>query len=83
MRTTLTIDDDLLAQLRQEAARARRPVHELLNERLRMGFTVAARARQAGRFVVKPLSAGGFAAGVDEAKLNQLVDDLETEAAGQ
>jgi hypothetical protein len=81
MRTTLTIDDDLLDRLRQEAARTRRPVRELLNERLRVGLTAAARRRGSRPFVVKPFAAaGGFAPGVDELKLNQLADELEAEA---
>ena len=84
MRTTLTIDDDLLDRLRQEAARTRRPLRELLNQRLRLGFGAAARSRRSKRFVVKPFAAaGGFAPGVDELRLNQLADDLETEAAGR
>jgi hypothetical protein len=83
MRTTVTVDDDLLDMLREESARTRRPVRELLNERLRMGLAAAGRSRRTKRFVVKPLVSSGFAPGVDELKLNQLADDLETEAGGR
>jgi hypothetical protein len=79
----VTVDDDLLDMLREEAARTRRPVRELLNERLRMGFAANGRSRRSKRFVVKPFASSGFAPGVDELKLNQLADDLETEAGGR
>lgn len=81
MRTTLTLDDDLLQLVREEAARTRRPVRAVLNERLRLGFQAAGKSRPARRFVVEPFDAGGFAPGVDEARLNQLLDALETEEA--
>ena len=83
MRTTLTLDDELLQLLREEAARTRRSVREVLNERLRLGFSAPRRARQASKFTVEPFETKGFATGVDEGKLNQLFDTLETEDAGQ
>lgn len=79
MRTTLTLDDDLLQRVREEAARTRRPVRDVLNERLRLGFAVSARPRRAARFVAEPFAAAGFAPGIDELKLNQLADALEAE----
>ncbi len=78
MRTTLTVDDDLLDLVKQEAARTRRPFRDVLNDRLRLGFSAAAR-KSGGRFVVEPFATKGFAAGVDERKLNQLVDELDTQ----
>lgn len=79
MRTTLTIDDDLLDLLRQEAARTRRSVRQVLNDRLRRGFSGAIQRPARTRFVVEPFKTAGFAPGVDETKLNQLADVLETE----
>jgi hypothetical protein len=38
MRTTLTIDDDLLESLKREAARRKRPFKEIVNETLRRGL---------------------------------------------
>lgn len=81
MRTTLTLDDDLLQLVREEAARTRRPVRSVLNERLRLGFSAARKPGPARRFKVEPFDAGGFAPGVDEAHLNSLLDTLETEQA--
>lgn len=83
MRTTLTLDDDLFRLVREEAARSRRSVREVLNERLRRGFTTVRRPRGGARFVVEPFRTRGFAPGIDEARLNQLVDTLEIEDAGR
>lgn len=78
MRTTLTIDDDLFDRIRQEAARTRRTFRDVLNERLRLGFS-AGGGKGNPKFTVKPLTSEGFAPGVDERKLNQLFDVLESE----
>ncbi len=83
MRTTLTLDDDLFQLVREEAARTHRSVREVLNERLRRGFAAPRRPRGAARFVVEPFPTRGFAPGIDEARLNQLLDTLETEDAGR
>ena len=79
MRTTLTLDDDLLDLVREEAARTRRSVRQVLNERLRLGFKAPAPLSTARRFKVEPLTRAGFAPGIDERKLNQLADVLDAE----
>jgi len=80
MRTTLTIDDDLVDLVRQEAARTRRQFKDVLNERLRLGFIGASGKRpKRAKFKVEPFRSRGFAPGVDEQKLNQLFDTLEIE----
>ena len=82
MRTTLTIDDELFDRVREEAARTRRRFRDVLNERLRLGFSAGAQVRKRSpKFTVEPFSGKGFAPGVDEKKLNQLLDTLETERA--
>jgi hypothetical protein len=84
MRTTLTIDDDLFDRLRQEAARTRRRFRDVLNERLRLGLAVGGKPRKdAPKFKVEPFATKGFAPGVDEKKLNQLFDELESEGAAR
>ncbi len=77
MRTTLTLDDEVFHMLREEAARTRRPLREVLNERLRLGLSTTTRPKS--KFKVEPFDTKGFAPGVDEKKLNQLFDILETE----
>ncbi len=82
MRTTLTIDDDLAKQLRQEARRTGRNFKEVVNEALRRGLLAGAHPmRRARRFRVRPKSCG-FQPGVDLKKLNQLIDELEIDHAG-
>ena len=39
MRTTVTIDDDLLAQAKAEAARQRRTLSDIVQDALRLGLT--------------------------------------------
>jgi len=82
MRTTLTLDDELFNLVREEAARTRRRFRDVLNERLRRGFSAGAQARKRSpKFTLEPFSGKGFAPGVDEKKLNQLLDTLDTEQA--
>jgi hypothetical protein len=80
MRTTLTIDDDLFDRIRQEAALSRRRFKDVLNQRLRLGFAAGnPKGKNGQKFEVNPLTTKGFAPGVDEKKLNQLFDALESE----
>lgn len=80
MRTTVTIEDELFHRLREEAARTRRRVRDVLNDRLRLGYAKDPKSKGAApKFVVQPFATKGFAPGVDERKLNQLFDMLETE----
>ena len=80
MRTTLTIDDDLLAALKKIAHDSGKPFKQVVNATLRNGLTTGAKPLQARprfRVVSAPR---GFMPGLDPLKLNQLVDELETEA---
>jgi hypothetical protein len=80
MRTTLTIDDEIFHKLREEAARTRRRFGDVLNDRLRLGYSRESKPRlSSSKFVVKPFATKGFAPGVDEQKLNQLLDTLDIE----
>jgi len=82
MRTTLTLEDDLAGELRETARKTDRSFKDVVNETLRHGLAAgAAPARRGPRFRVHP-KACGFRAGIDLAKLNQLVDELEIERAG-
>jgi hypothetical protein len=77
MRTTLTLDPDVAERLRQETASGRRSFKEVVNERLRAGFGMA-RKHPRRKFRVTPHSSP-YRPGVDPARLNQLVDELEAE----
>jgi hypothetical protein len=77
MRTTVTLEPDVAAKLKELAHRRRASFKETLNDVLRVGLSSQAGTREhAERYVVEPHT-GGFRPGVDPAKLNQLVDDLE------
>ena len=78
MRTTLTLDDDLADALRQRAKLLDLPFKQVVNETLRRGLAPEAREDRPV-FRVRPLR-GGFRPGIDPLKLNQLNDELETQA---
>jgi len=77
MRTTVTLDPDVAARLKELAHRRRASFKATLNDVLRRGLSAQAGTREpAERYVVEP-HAGGFRPGVDPARLNQLLDDLD------
>lgn len=79
MRTTLTLEDDIERELRDSARRTGRSFKEVLNETLRLGLTSSGSpGRPPRRFRVQP-KACGFRVGIDLAKVNQLLDDIEIE----
>jgi len=79
MRTTVTLEEDLAERLKKYAHRRQTSFKAALNTLLRRGLAaqeVAPSSRH--RFTVEPHS-GRFRQGIDPGKLNQLVDQLETE----
>ena len=77
MRTTVTLEHEVAAKLKELAHRRRASFKDTLNDVLRKGLTSqAGTARRVERFIVKP-HAGGFRPGIDPSKLNQVVDELE------
>lgn len=82
MRTTLTLDDDIVNELKAESRRTGKPLKVVVNETLRRGLSAGTSpSRDLPRFRVRP-KACGFRAGVDVTKLNQLLDELEIERSG-
>lgn len=82
MRTTLTLDDDVAARLRDLAHRRRLPFKEVVNAVLRRGL-----AAPEGRAGARPpfrvqVFRSPFRPGVDPLRLNQLSDDLEAGRLG-
>lgn len=79
MRTTLTLEDDLGAALKERARATGRSFKDVVNETLRRGLTAGEPpAPPRERFQVEPHSCG-LRQGIDVTKLNQLVDDLEVQ----
>jgi predicted transcriptional regulator len=80
VRTTLTLDDELARRLKQLARREGRSFKDVLNETLRRGLAAQEIAAPAQEYKVATFRSG-FRAGVDPLRLNQLVDELESERA--
>jgi predicted DNA-binding ribbon-helix-helix protein len=81
MRTTLTLDDDIAAKLKEIARRRKMPFKEVVNTVLRRGLVAPEpRRSRSQRFRVEVFNSP-FRAGIDPLRLNQLADELEVEEA--
>lgn len=78
MRTTLTIDDDLVAQIEELRRRKGLSMKNAVNTLLREGLKQQLEPLQAKRFRTKTHKLG-LRPGFDPTKLNQLTDELEAE----
>ena len=76
MRTTLTIDDGLLRQLRQKALDSGKPFKQVVNDTLLAGLAQPA-PRQRQPYRCPTFSVGALAPGADFTKANQLAAALE------
>ncbi len=82
MRTTVTLDDHLLRQLRAMAASSGKPFRQVVNEVLRSGLASRVPAdRPPYRW--PSFSIGGLAAGVDLDQALRLAGELEDEALAE
>ena len=77
MRTTLTLDEDVAAKLRELAHRRRISFKEAVNAALRRGL-VAQEIRASSRPFRVEVFHSAFRPGVDPVKLNQASDEIET-----
>ena len=80
VRTTLTLDRDVAERVRGEMRRTGKALKAIVNEALRLGLGMGGKAPRAPRFEVQPHDFG-FKPGVDQDRLNQLVDELEADEA--
>lgn len=78
MRTTLTVDDDLIGILKARARQRGVPFKTIVNEAIRAGLGVASQRVSPAPEVVP--HSFGFKPGIDTEKLGQLADELEAEA---
>ncbi|MBN8526506.1 MAG: hypothetical protein J0M02_14325 [Planctomycetes bacterium] len=76
MRTTLTVDDDLMQQLRERAVQLRLPLVEVVNRTLRRGLIEMPAARVAEQTVVYGSSA---VPGPDDVALRAWSERLDDE----
>jgi len=79
MRTTLTISDALDGRLRKVARAENRSYKDVVNDALARGIERLETAEAEPEYRVET-GAFGLRPGIDPDNLNQLVDELETEA---
>jgi hypothetical protein len=79
MRTTVTLEKDVIQMLQEEMRRSRRSFKETLNATLHLGFYVKAGSATAAKFEVDA-RALDLRAGINPVGLNKLTDDLEVGA---
>jgi len=78
MRTTLTLDPDVARTLKAKTAEHGATLKKVVNDALRLGLSVPPKEkRKPFRVTARPL---GLRPGIDPRKMNQLADELETQA---
>jgi hypothetical protein len=78
MRTTLTLDPDVAMKLKKRMAEQKLSLKETVNQTLRSGLKAVEKEKKRAPFKVIPHSFG-FKPGIDQNKLGQLLDQLDTE----
>jgi hypothetical protein len=76
MRTTLTLDPDVVRLLEDEVHRVRKPFKQVVNDALRRGLRPSPRRGGAPAYELRP-HAARLRAGLDAGRLNALADELE------
>jgi hypothetical protein len=76
VRTTLTIDDDIMKRLRQKAAADDRPLKDVVNEVLRSGLATRRAESDAYTFKLKTVP-GRLLPGIDLTDRDKLLDLLD------
>ena len=79
MRTTLTLDDDLAAALKELAHRTGKSFKQAVNETLRVGLASGRKAPRPKRYRLKTASLGGALPGFDLEHALRLSDAIEDE----
>lgn len=79
MRTTLTIDDDVAILIEERRRREALSFKQVVNALLREGLRSGRQAPRAKKHRTRPHELR-MRAGFDPARLNQLADELETDA---
>ena len=77
MRSTLTLDDDIVAELKRLAVASGKPFKRIVNETLQIGLRAPKRLPPAKPFHLEPVSLGGPCRGIDLAQALRLADELE------
>ena len=80
MRTTIRLDDDLLARAKQLAARTGRTLTSVIEDALRAALAPRRPRRAAGRVALPTWGSGGVLPGVDLDDSASLLDAMESGA---
>ena len=78
MRTTITLDPDVVLSVKSRMATQKATLKQVINDALRRGLSVGPQ-KPSQPFLVTPHSFG-FRPGIDIHQLNKLADDLEAQA---
>ncbi len=76
MRTTLTLDDDVSAKLKQQMRSSGKSFKETVNEFLRLGLNVRRELKPPRKFVVRPKPMG-LRPGLSYDNIEELLDRIE------
>jgi hypothetical protein len=79
MRTTLTLDPDVVQLLKEEEHRQRKSFKEVVNDAIRRGLASQGRPSSRRPYRVRPHRTA-LRSGIDIAGFNRLVDELDDEA---
>jgi len=79
MRTTLTLDPDVADFLKTTAHNAQKPFKQVVNKTLRLGIHGSPRSQKASKKLSITPHKSGIQPAIDPLKLNQLVDEFETQ----
>ncbi len=79
MRTTLTLEPEVARRVESEMRRTRKTLKAVINEALKTGLGMAGKPQGLAPFKVQAHDFG-FHPGIDHDRMNQLADELETEA---
>ena len=77
MRTTLTLEDDVMAKLKTEMKRTDKSFKQTVNDLLRIGLNVQRGASSRGAFVVETRDLGNTLPGVSLDNVGELLDRLD------
>ena len=76
MRTTLTLDPDVVRMIQEEVHRVRKPFKTVVNDALRRGLSPRSSRTRGRPYRVRP-HAARLLPGLDRSKLNALADQME------
>lgn len=79
MRTTLSVDDRLMAELKRAAQANGKSFKQVVNEALHAGLSIHTR-RPARNYRLKPAAMGEPATDIDLVKARRMSDELDDEA---